>query len=297
MIVFVIDGYSMKKQNAGKGVNTNMDNHSISGTININGNDLYYEHYKHTNATDTLLLIHGFLSSTFSFRRLIPLLREEFNVIAIDFPPFGKSGKSKKFIYSYNNIAHSIISFVEHLHIKNVSIIGHSMGGQIALKISQLRPDLVKRSVLLCSSGYLKRMKLPLVLSSYLPFFHLYVKRHLAKSGVKKNLLNVVYDHSMIDDDMLNGYLVPFLKGDIFPALTRMIRHREDELDEYDLKKIETPCLLIWGEHDRVVPLRIGKRLKQDLKNSELIVLKETGHLVPEERPEIVHKYIREFLV
>jgi pimeloyl-ACP methyl ester carboxylesterase len=284
------------KQNVVKGVNPNMNEAPMTGTIHINGNDLYYEHYKHPEAKETLLLVHGFLSSTFSFRRLIPLLREEFNVIAIDFPPFGRSGKSKKFIYSYENISRSVISFVEHLQIKHVSIIGHSMGGQIALKISQLRPDLVKRSILLCSSGYLKRMKLPLVLSSYLPFFHLYVKRHLAKSGVKNNLLNVVYDHSMIDDDMLNGYLVPFLKGDIFPALTRMIRHREDELEEADLKKIDTPCLLIWGEHDRVVPLRVGKRLKQDLKNSELIVLKETGHLVPEERPEIVHKYIKEFL-
>jgi len=268
----------------------------LSGTININGNDLYYERYRNPSPKGTLLLIHGFLSSTFSFRHLIPLLQEEYEVIAIDFPPFGKSGKSKNFTYSYDNIARSTISLVEHFGIDEVSVIGHSMGGQIALKMAHIRPELVNRSVLLCSSGYLKRSKRHLILSSYIPFFHLYVKLYLAKSGVKKNLHNVVYNHRLIDETMLHGYLVPFLENDIFPALTRMIRDREDELNEQDLQQINTPCLLIWGEHDRVVPLDIGKKLKRDLKNAELIVLKDTGHLVPEEQPHLVHKYIKEFL-
>ena len=95
---------------------------------------------------------------------------------------------------------------------------------------------------------------------------------------------------------MINGYLEPFLQNEIFRALTRMLRHREGDLSPDALQQIRTPCLLIWGEHDRSVPLNIGKRLEKDLNHSRLIVLKETGHAIPEERPHEVFQHIKNFL-
>lgn len=273
-----------------------MERATFSGTEPINGTEVYYEYYKHESSRDTLVLLHGFLSSTFSFRRLIPLLQTEFNVVSMDLPPFGKSGKSQQFVYSYKNLADTVIRLSEKMGFEKVTLIGHSMGGQIVLNVAHSKPELVDQAVLLCSSGYMKRMKPHIIFSSYIPFFHLYVKLYLQRSGVKQNLKNVVYDHSMIDDEMLYGYLSPFLEDDIFRALTRMIRDREGDMPASALKKIETPCLLIWGEHDRVVPLHIGKRLNKDLKNSKLVVLKDTGHLVPEERPEDVLQHIRSFM-
>ncbi|MBN8201806.1 alpha/beta fold hydrolase [Bacillus sp. NTK034] len=269
---------------------------TFSGTEPINGTDVYYEYYQHESSMNTLVLLHGFLSSTFSYRRLIPLLQTEFNVVSMDLPPFGKSGKSQQFIYSYKNLADTVIRLSEKLGFEKVTLVGHSMGGQIVLNVAHSKPELVDQAILLCSSGYMKRMKPHVIFSSYIPFFHLYVKLYLQRSGVKQNLKNVVYDHSMIDDEMLYGYLSPFLEDDIFRALTRMIRDREGDMPASALKKIETPCLLIWGEQDRVVPLHIGKRLNKDLKNSKLVVLKDTGHLVPEERPEDVLKHIRSFM-
>lgn len=273
-----------------------MDYPHFKGHQHINGNDIYYEYYRKDVSVKTLVLIHGFLSSTFSFRRLIPFLLEEYNILSVDLPPFGNSGKSVQYIYSYENMAKSIINLTEKLEIGEFVVVGHSMGGQISLNIANIRPDIVKKAVLLCSSGYLERSKQSLTLLSYLPYFHLFVKRHLAKSGVLKNLQNVVYNHSLIDEEMFHGYMQPFLQDDIFKGLTRMLRHREGDLPEDTLRKIDTPCLLIWGEQDKVVPLHIGKRLHKDLKNSELIILKETGHLVPEERPEEVYSHMKEFI-
>lgn len=262
----------------------------------IRGIDLYYEYYQNFDAKETLVLLHGFLSSSFSFRHLIPLLKEDYNVISIDLPPFGKSGKLSNFHYSYKNLAATVVELMKSLGIREFHIVGHSMGGQIAMNILLHHSDYAKRGILLCSSGYLKKASLPMVLSSYIPFFHRYVKFHLARSGVKQNLQNVVYDHSMINDEMLYGYLSPFLEDDIFKALTMMIRHREGDLSTEDIRKINAPCLLIWGEHDKVVPVRIGRKLNKDLKHSELVILKETGHLVPEERPEDVHHLINQFI-
>lgn len=273
-----------------------MSNKVLKTHQKINGNHIYYEYYKKDPSEFTLLFIHGFLSSTFSFRHLIPLLQEEYSIISVDLPPFGKSGKSNHYTYSLENTARTVIQLIDILGIENVAVVGHSMGGQVSLNMAHMRPDLVQKAVLLSSSGYLKRSKQSLILSSYIPFFPYFIKRQLARTGVMKNLENVVYDHSLIDDEMYNGYLMPFLKNDIFKALTRMLRHHEGDLPQQVLHQIETPCLLIWGEHDKVVPLQIGKRLNADLKHSELIVLKETGHLVPEERPLDVKRHIMGFL-
>lgn len=265
-------------------------------TKQINGTDLYYEYHKHDQAGDTILLIHGFLSSSFSFRHLIPLLKKDFSVISVDIPPFGKSGKKTSFVYSYQNMATTVLHLLKELGLKGVTVIGHSMGGQIALNLAYLNPSVIKAAVLLCSSSYLQKSKFHLKASSYIPFFHLYVKLYLARSGVRKNLQKVVYNVNMINDEMLLGYLQPFLDDDIFKALTKMIRDREGDLPAEILRSIEVPCLLIWGEYDRVVPLHIGKRLKEDLPNSQLVVLQEAGHLVPEEKPEEVYRHIVKFV-
>lgn len=262
----------------------------------FNDIELYYEYYSHPSSHETIVLLHGFLSSTFSFRKIIPLLKENYNVISIDVPPFGKSGKSTHFKYSYKNIANTIIILLEKLAIRHPILIGHSLGGQICLNILYLFPNLVKKAILLCSSGYLKRSKKHLILSSYIPFSYLFVKHYLGKSGLERNLKNVVYDHRVIDEEMRLGYLNPFLKNDIFKALTLMIRHREEDLSGSMLQTIQTPCLLIWGENDKVVPLRTAQRLKKDLPNSKLVILKNTGHLVPEERPLEVTQLVNKFI-
>lgn len=271
-----------------------MGNHSF--TEKINGINIYYELFGEVSNKPVLVLIHGFLSSTFSFRKLIPLLEKNFTVIAIDLPPFGKSEKSIRFKHSYVNMADTVIRLLDQLKILNATFIGHSMGGQICLYAALQRPEVVRRIVLLSGSGYLKRMPKSLIYSSYIPFFHVFVRRQLERQGVEHNLVNVVYNHSLIDQEMIDGYSEPFFDHRIFRSLTRMIREREGDLTSEDLHKIKTPALLIWGEKDKVVPVSIGKRLHKDLSNSTFIALENTGHLVPEERPEEVFQYIINFV-
>ncbi|MGG3624886.1 alpha/beta hydrolase [Bacillus gobiensis] len=260
----------------------------------IKGVNIYYEHYENAGK-QSLVLIHGFLSSTFSFRRLIPLLKKDFNLIAVDLPPFGRSEKSKKFIYSYKNMAELVLELIQLLNIENPILVGHSMGGQISLYAAKQRPDLIKKVVLLCSSGYLKKSHPSLIFGTHVPYFYLYIKRWISKQGVLKNLANVVHDRSLIDQEMIEGYMKPFLDDQIFMAMTRLIRHREGDLSTTDLKSIETPSLLIWGEEDKVVPIQIGQRLHGDLQDSRFYSLKKTGHLVPEENPNYVSEKIANF--
>jgi alpha-beta hydrolase superfamily lysophospholipase len=86
----------------------------------VNDINIYYEFYPNPNSEKTLVLLHGFLSSTFSYRRLIPLLNKEYQVVSIDLPPFGKSGKSNNFIYSYRNLAQTVIQLISTLGLKKL---------------------------------------------------------------------------------------------------------------------------------------------------------------------------------
>ncbi|MBS4178584.1 alpha/beta fold hydrolase [Lederbergia citrea] len=264
--------------------------------VKINDIDLYYEKYLHSQSKNTIVLLHGFLSSSFSFRKLVPLLIKDFNLILIDLPPFGKSGKARNYRYSYESVSKTVLQLLEKMGDQNIYAAGHSMGGQIVLNMLNQRPGFIKKGILLSSSGYLPRSKKHLVLSSYLPFFHRFVKYHLGKTGVIGNLNHVVYDKAIIDEEMINGYSAPFDDPYIFRALTKMIRHREGDLDSKVLLSIDTPCLLLWGEHDRVVPPDIGKRLANDLPNSKLVILSGAGHLIPEEKPKEVFEEIQNFI-
>jgi pimeloyl-ACP methyl ester carboxylesterase len=268
---------------------------ALKGHKAINNVQVYYEFYP-KQSTPTIVLLHGFLSSSFTFRHLIPLLAKDFQVLSVDIPPFGKSGKSKHFFYSYKNIANTIIQLTESFGLKDLIFIGHSMGGQIVLNILHYMPKKVLKSVLISSSSYLKRAPKRLIFLSYIPFAFLIIKYWLARTGVKKNLEITLYNHSLINEEMIHGYEEPFLKNDIFAALCRLLRHREGDLPAEALNEIQTPCLLIWGEHDKSVPLHIGERLNNDLVHSDLIVFKETGHAVPEERPRELYQHIKTFL-
>lgn len=262
----------------------------------INGIRLYYEESGSSSAAQTIVLLHGFLSSAYSFRMLVPYLEKEFHVLSIDLPPFGYSDKTKKFHYSYKNIAATVLQLLEEVGIERFSVAGHSMGGQIALNMILQSPKTVDKVILLSSSSYYSRAKKHHILVSYLPFFPVLIKRYLAKTGVIGNLKSVVYDQTLIDSSMIEGYAQQFEDARIFQALARLLRHREGDLSVKALQSIQTPCLLIWGDHDKIVPLNIGKRLAQDLPHARLVILKETGHLVPEERPEQVYQEIRSFL-
>lgn len=122
----------------------------------VDGVNVYYEHYQNPGR-QTLVCVHGFLSSAFSFRKVIPLLRDKYDIIALDLPPFGQSEKSRTFIYTYQNLAKLVIGILEHLQVKQAVLVGHSMGGQISLSAALQKPELFSKVVLLCSSGYLKR--------------------------------------------------------------------------------------------------------------------------------------------
>ncbi|OIJ10542.1 alpha/beta hydrolase [Anaerobacillus alkalilacustris] len=251
--------------------------------ITISNVKIFCEHVM--NGKPPMLLIHGFASSTYTFNRLFPLLEKYFSLIAIDLPGFGRSEKSTNFMYSFKNYAELIVQCIDYFRLTNVTIVGHSMGGQIALYTAKAVPEKINKLILLGCSGYLKRAKKFLIYASYLPFFDYFIYYYIHKKEVKDYLENVVYNHSLINDELINEFRKPLLEKKFYQSLTRLLRYREGDLQPDQLKVIQTPTLLIWGEEDNVVSVNIGKKLVCDLPNAKLITYKKTGHLITEERP------------
>ncbi|WP_062233289.1 alpha/beta fold hydrolase [Fictibacillus sp. FJAT-27399] len=259
--------------------------------------DLYYEDYPHRNPdAQVLILIHGFLSSTISFRKLIPHLAEDYHVVAIDLPGFGKSEKSKTFTYSLASYGKLVLSFIKEMGWRDVVLIGHSMGGQVALHASRQDGKLIRKLVLLGCCGYIKRARSTMICCSYLPFFSWGLKRWVLKKDLRNNLSGVFHNIDLVTEDMIKEYRAQFLEDGFFDSLIRLLRHREGDLKPFELNSIVHPILLIHGNDDKVIPLTTGKRLHSDLKNSRLIVYKDAGHLIMEEKPLDLARDIKQFI-
>lgn len=244
------------------------------------------------NKKPPLLLIHGFASSIYTFHSIIPLLTDYFSVVAIDLPGFGRSEKSSSFVYSFQNYAKVVAGCIDYFKLQDVIIVGHSMGGQIALYTTKIIPEQVKKLVLISSSGYLKKANKALIYCTYLPFFRYFVKKRVNRKEVREHLQNVFYNHKLITDNYIEEYGKPLKERGFYTALIRLLRYREGDLSSDDLKDIHTPILLLWGKEDQVVPVDVGHKLVNDLPNAQLVTYEKTGHLITAERPDEVIKQI-----
>jgi pimeloyl-ACP methyl ester carboxylesterase len=94
----------------------------------------------------------------------------------------------------------------------------------------------------------------------------------------------------------VDAYMLPARAPGSTRALVRLLRETDFGTHAHRLAEVNHPALLIWGEHDRVVPLEHGRRLATELPNSRLITLAGCGHLPHEECPDAFNSAVREFL-
>ncbi|WP_026772383.1 alpha/beta fold hydrolase [Sediminibacillus sp. JSM 1682029] len=263
-------------------------------TIHFQNADIHYRLYQSTGKSDNpcLFLLHGFLSSQFCFRKMIPQLRRHFHILTIDLPPFGKSGKVTSFYYSYQNMADLVIYVLDALNIGKVWIGAHSMGGQIALRCAMCYPERIEKLILMAPSCYMKKASKMLNAFSAFPTSPKLLKAVLRRAGVDGILKKCMHDEKLITKRMIAVYTKPFLEYDIYPCLTKLIRDREGDLPSSSLRAIDQPCLIIWGKQDLILPVSNSYRLLRDLPNAELCTLSRAGHFLPEEAPGLICDYI-----
>ncbi len=247
----------------------------------------------------SLVLLHGFGASSYSFSRLIPELSKYFRVYAIDLKGFGKSPKPKNSGYSVYDQAVLVDRFLKDYNLKNIILIGHSYGGGVALSLVLLDPKRVEKMVLIDSACYDQRLpklirwlQIPIV--GKVGFFIL-----PSSFEIKESYRYAFYDDSKIPEDIVKEYTknlyLPNAKSVYFKTTQELIPEDINDISK-KYATIEIPTLLIWGENDIVIPKDKAYRLHKDLKNSKLVIIPKCGHIPHEEKPKEVLKALKSFL-
>lgn len=246
-----------------------------------------------------LVLIHGFASSTYEYRKLIPLLAKHHQVIALDLSGFGYTERpASREAYTPRGQADLVLRTLDTLRIDSCDLVGHSFGGTIALQIAHLHPDRVRRMVLISPLSQVTRR--PLLLASPPGRLLAYgtARTLVSMPGPFQSALSQAYYQKNAlsrteSEEYRKRLLIEGMPRSFFSFARSLAEKSEFNVD---LTTIQPATLVITGKHDRVIPLESCRQAAQDLPRGQLIVLDQSGHSAPEEEPDKVANAILEFL-
>jgi pimeloyl-ACP methyl ester carboxylesterase len=250
-----------------------------------------------------LLLIHGFGASTYTWRHIAPELALTHRVIAVDLKGFGQSDKPFDGRYSVFDQAALIAQLIEDMDLRNLTIVGHSFGGGVALRLAleadQRFAGRIAKLVLLDSIAYPQNIPVFFRLLDMPLVSHLGVRMVPPSVQTRVALRIAYFDDSKIDPDEVETYAAPLKTA----AGKHAIIHSARQIMPEDLaqiseryKSIELPTLILWCDHDRIVPLEVGLKLRRSMPNSTLRLVEDCGHMPQEEQPASTLRLIKGFL-
>lgn len=241
----------------------------------------------------TILLLHGFGGSTWSWRKNINELAKDFTVFAIDIRGFGYTSRDPAAEYSPRGYATHVSTFMDILGIRRPVIVGHSLGGEVALRIALQRPDDVAGLVLIDSTGLKKGFgDAPEVPP---PFNTTLVRLATSENVVRTALNSAFYNTAAVNREMIRAYRDPLDVESAESGLLRMARSSAPMLTTSEIGRISQPTLIIWGRQDTWLPVSQGEELSRIIKGSQLIAYERAGHMVIEERASDVNREIATF--
>ena len=254
-------------------------------------------HYRDEGQGPAVVLIHGMGGSLSNFRRTFELLVQAgFRVLAVDLLGFGYSDRALWADLSPQGHARTIVALMDEVGVGRASLIGHSLGGAIALHLAYRYPERVERLVLVSSAvpgrlipGLLRPIWWDPVLEVIVSFcLHFWPVREMLWRGG-------VYDATTLTPELREAMRRPSL---IRGSTRAMVATGKALLREAPLKlqEIRHPVLILWGAEDSWLDLRSAYRLISSLPNARLRIVPRARHLVLEERPEEAHAEILAFL-
>ena len=261
--------------------------------------------YLQAGAGRPLILVHGLMGYSFSWRFAIPALAAHAALYAIDNLGAGLSIAPEGMDCSMRAAAERVLQFADALGITDFDLLGTSHGGAVAMMAAALcieRHDArLKRLVLVAPVNPWSRHGRWLA-----PFVGGRFGSLLFRNTVERFrsldclwLRRLFGDGSKIPSDSLEGYRRPVRENRAFRYAQRIVGRWTEDLAELEhaLPKIRNyPTLLMWGTRDRAVSFRSAEALRQNFRDSRLVAFKGIGHLPYEEAPEEFNQELIKFL-
>lgn len=266
--------------------------HVASGIrTTINGVEAFYVDRGEGNP---VVLVHGWASSSFSWRRNVPALSERFRVIAPDLPGFGLSQRLPGGL-DLESVRAFLLDLLESIGVDEFSLVGHSMGGAVSAYVASMNPDRVRRLVLINPSPFgagVGRRPFAVELVRHRPLSDIAVRFSVRRSVVRRVLERVYVRKEVLDEETVTGYYESIRNsGRTLIEAFRLIRSFRIDY----LRSLRCPVLFVLGRRDELVPFELNERLAREL-GAEIYVDDGSGHNVHEENPEEVNRVIADFL-
>lgn len=254
----------------------------------------------------TLIFIHGLSSNLEAWKKNIPALKEEYRCIAVDLPGYGKSTRNSS-TYSLVDYADFLTSFIEKKQLENVVLVGHSMGGQIAVHTVLSSPDLFEQLILIAPAGIetFSPQEAAVLKSSYTTASVVNSGPDQIRTNYKMNFHSFPEDAEFMVEDRIKMKEAPDF-SDYAEVVVNNVHAMLDEPVFDKLKDISIPVLMIYGKNDLLIPNRffhpdqtidsLVEDAKERLSNLEVKIIEDAGHFVNFEKPAEVNEEIAEFL-
>ncbi len=256
-------------------------------TLDVGGYTMAYREFG-SRDNPTVLLVHGFLGSSYDYRYLSERLEKDYHVIALDLIGFGASDKPADFDYSRASHASMIDQFAEAKALETFHLGGHSMGGAIALYYAYLYPDRLQSLLLFASAGFGGGAPNPLPIFFYQWIFKNY---YLQRLGFQTVHHQASFQSAEYFDPMF------YFTRQIPPETLQAFSQYEETLSMNDfIESIVLPTLIVFGTEDTWISPTVGETLNAHLENSRLVLIEETGHIPFIESVEETFNAVIEFL-
>lgn len=284
-------------------------------------------HYLIAGEGAPLVLVHGWPTSSYLWRNVIPLLAKQRKVIALDLPGYGRSDKPLDVTYNHNYHAKILGDFIDSLGIKKTALAVHDVGGPIGLLWAIRNQERLERLMILDTIFYpdgcgrlfyssnISFPKRYLTTLFYLispsPFLLKLILLSVHTRGLRKFVFSPfgiarilkmgIHNKEKVPKELISAYQSPFNVEQGRQILAKAwLDLRNEELKEIipKLSTLKVPVLILYGENDIVLPTLAAemRRLKNDLPDAQIVSIPNCGHYLQEDQPEAVARHMVEFL-
>ena len=274
------------------GIQEDLDWGSVEKPGRLIDVDGYKVHYVDQGTGPVMVLVHGFGGQTYSYRHLIPIFARDHRVIAVDLKGYGYSERDAHTDLSHAGQVAMLRSLLVRLGVERATFVGHSMGGGVVQRFAAAHPEMVDALVLAASVSTDDRvgqrvMPPAFVVKPLVPLIERLISSRLLKGSY--------YDPAQLTGEVRDEYMRPVrIRGSVDGFIAIMRAAGNETLVETG--RITQPVLILSGAHDRLVPLSVGQRIREQIPQARIVVVDRAGHMLLEERPQECARAILDFL-
>ena len=306
--IISISLYSFAKiENVGECVSiSSVKNRTSYRTIKIEGVDIFYREAGNTE-NPTILLLHGYPTSSHMFRNLISELSDDYHVLAPDYPGYGRSEQPsmEEFEYSFDNMSKIVEDFLAAKKVGKYSIYLMDYGAPIGFRIAAKHPKRVESLIIQNGNAYdegLRDFWIPIkkYWNEYTEENGKALEGFHSPDGLKWQYTHGVKDTTKISPDNWHIDLQHLKRAGNNNIQLAMFYDYRTNVPLYPVwqkyfRDYQPPTLIVWGKNDYIFPAEGAYPYKRDLKNVDFNLL-DTGHFALEEKGDEIAQHILRFL-